>query len=126
LELTSGSVFKYNAGFTDGGELTGVEGVLLRVQVSRTLHSEHLDGVAGAWSQAVEAKGQIFSSKVAFRHVVAFGNLYPVMGDISRPGSPSENGAVRSLLSHVHFAKETICSGKSEGNCFIHVLSIKV
>jgi len=40
------------------GELTAVEGDLLRVKSSRTLDGEHLDGVVGPCRQVDEVIGQ--------------------------------------------------------------------
>lgn len=62
--------------------LTGVEGDLLRIEVSLTLNREHLDWVAGARCQVGEVGGQ--ASPILRQFFVAF-DLHAVTADVTRP-----------------------------------------
>lgn len=61
--------------------LTGVEGDLLRIEVSLTLNREHLDWVAGACRQAGEVGGH--ASPIFCQFFVAF-DLHAVTAVVSR------------------------------------------
>lgn len=85
--------------------LTGVEGDLLRAQVSLTLDRKHLDWVEAARHQTDQVKGH-GSQLLHERHASL--DLQPVVADVSKPRKPGEGGTGGGQVTYIDLAKETI------------------